>query len=83
MRSFLVIDHDGFFNHLSCFLNIFIFGPVKQELSLQDTVDPLCQGVLVTVIPIGHRAGDPVFDMDRLIQRRAVLNAPVGVVNER
>lgn len=65
MRSLAVVDGDGLFHHRSGLFQI--LGPVQQQLTFQDAVDPLCQCVLLAIVAIGHRAGQALFLVDALV----------------
>ena len=76
----MVVDGDGFPNHLSGLLNI--AGTMKQELCFQNTVNTLRQGILVAVITIRHRATDTITLMQTLITRGTILHTPVRVMHQ-
>src|SRR5690606_36115178 len=46
------------------------------------SVHPFCERVLIAIVSIGHRALDVVVLMEGLIQRRAVLDPTVRVVDQ-
>ena len=80
MRPLLVVDLHGLPDHLARLLQV--PRALQQELSLQDPVDPLCQGVLVAVVAIGHRALQAMAAMQLLIRMGAVLNATVRMMDQ-
>ena len=80
MRSLRVVDVDGFPDHCPCLPQI--AGAAQHQFILQGSVHPLCQCVLVAVVSIGHRAPDVVLLMQGLIQRRAILDSTVRVVDQ-
>jgi|GEM_PF-5274789 len=67
MKYTTLADSFDKFELLTGVKNVFRF--VKQEFAFEDAVDPLCYGVLVTVIAICHGTGHVVFGVDALVQR--------------
>lgn len=54
----------------------------QQELRLQDSINPLRQGVLVAVVAIGHRTADAMTSVQALVAIAAILNASVRMMNQ-
>ena len=48
----MVVDMDRFLDHFGGLRQV--SGCLQQELVLQDAVHPLCQGILVTIVPVRH-----------------------------
>lgn len=80
MRSLGVVDLDGLLDHEPGLGQV--GGPVEQQLSLQDAVNSLGQGILVAVVAVSHRATDAMSRMQTLVIRRAVLDASIRVVHQ-
>lgn len=55
---------------------------MQQEFVFQDAIDALCQGVLVAVIAVSHRASDAMTTVQMLILVRTVLDASVRVMDQ-
>ena len=81
MQPFLVVNLNGLINHFPGLIEICRL--IKQKLAFQDAINPFCQSILVTVIAICHGTGDTMFSMEILIQRRAVLDATIRVMDQR
>ena|ERR1035437_8690658 len=81
MWPFLVIDGDGLTEHVPGLMQIIRL--LEQELLLQNAIDPLCQGILIAVVAVGHRADQSVFLVNGLVLVGAVLDSPVRMMNER
>jgi hypothetical protein len=71
MGPFVVIDVHGLFDRFCSLLKV--RGSLSQELVPEDAVDPLCQGVLVVIVAVGHRAAQTVALLDGLVVARTVL----------
>src|SRR5574343_1746133 len=81
MWPFRVVDGDRLTDHMLRLLEILRY--LKQELLLQNAIAPLCQGVLIAVIAVGHRADQSVFLVNGLVLMGAVLNATVRMMDQR
>lgn len=55
---------------------------MKEKLAFEDPINALSQRVLVTVVAVGHRAGQTMSGVDFLVAIRAVLNSPVRMVDQ-
>nr|GFB17219.1 hypothetical protein [Tanacetum cinerariifolium] len=58
-----------------------VVGQHEEEFIFENTVDALGQCVLVAVVAVGHGAAQRSLTQGRLVGIRAVLTAPVGVVD--
>lgn len=70
MRPLVVVDVDGLSHPAAGLCEV--GGALEQELVFEDAVDAL-----------GHGAGDAVAALQVLVIGRAVLNAAVGVTDQR
>jgi hypothetical protein len=56
---------------------------LEQEFVLENAIDPFGQGILITVVAVGHRADQSVFLVNSLVLMGAVLDAAVGMMDQR
>jgi hypothetical protein len=76
-----VIDLDGFLDHDAGLREV--GGAPQTKLILHDSIDPLSQCILVTVIAIGNRAGNPMLLVYCLISSGAILDPLIQVMDQR
>jgi hypothetical protein len=81
MWALLVVDAHGLFDHFGSLFEV--GGTLQQEFALENAVDPFGQGILITVVAVGHRAAQAVAPMNVLIVGRAILNPAIGVMDQR
>ena len=56
---------------------------MQQEFLLENAIDPFSQRVLIAVIAVRHRTDKPVFLVNGLVLMGAVLDATIGMMNQR
>ena len=81
MRSLRVVDGDRLTNHVSGLIQI--VGQLEQKLVLENAIDPFRQGILIAVVAVGHRTDQSVFLVNGLVLMGAVLDAAIGMMNQR
>jgi len=80
VRSLTVVNGHTLINHLPGLHKV--TGSLQQKLSLEDSVDALGQCILIAVVAIGHGTPQSMGPMNPLVVIRAILNAPVRMVNQ-
>lgn len=75
MGSLRVIDLHCLSRHLPDLSQV--SWATKQEFAFEYPVDPLRQRILITVVAVGHGAGQAMLGVDILVAVRAVLDTPI------